>query len=179
MLTKETWLPWGLGAILKKSSFQYGRKFIIENGFFIPSPSLAAEKQGLGLKISSEDENFRPGMNISSENRSCVRGGYLFLDFFSCVRARMNIFDLWALWGRSNFCPDQVLLSKNFRSRAGCRHTFTLAIPAAIYRSAQAPGPESAPRSAFWVLWGTWLGVPKSTQKALGHCPAWAHWALL
>ena len=58
----------------------------------------------------------------------------------------------------------------------------TLAIPAAIYRSAQEPGPESAPRSAFWVFLGTWLWVrqrvlydcfflapktPKSTQKAL------------
>ena len=34
--------------ILKKSSFQYGMKCSIETGFFIPSPSLAAEKQGPG-----------------------------------------------------------------------------------------------------------------------------------
>ena len=46
-------------AILKKSSFQYGMKFSIENGFFIPGPSLAAEKQGLGLKFSIEIENFK------------------------------------------------------------------------------------------------------------------------
>ena len=35
-------------AILKKSSFQYGMKFSIENVFFILGPSLAAEKQGSG-----------------------------------------------------------------------------------------------------------------------------------
>ena len=50
-------------------------------------------------------------------------------------------------------------------------------IPAAIYRSAQGPGPESAPRSAFWVFFGICLGVPpgvffgvlgsKKRQKAL------------
>ena len=34
--------------------------FSIENGFFIPSPSLAAEKQGPGLKFSSENEIFNP-----------------------------------------------------------------------------------------------------------------------
>ena len=42
-------------AILKKSSFEYGMKFSIENGFFIPSPSLAAEKQGPGLKFLSRE----------------------------------------------------------------------------------------------------------------------------
>ena len=34
-------------------------KFSIENGFFIPSPSLAAEKHGPGLNISSENEHFK------------------------------------------------------------------------------------------------------------------------
>ena len=47
-------------------------KFSIESGFFILGPSLAAEKQGLGLKISIENENFvRGGMVFfmrSSEN---------------------------------------------------------------------------------------------------------------
>ena len=38
---------------------------------------------------------------------------------------------------------------------------FMLAIPAAIYGSAQGPGPESAPPSAFRVFLGTWLGVPQ------------------
>ena len=38
------------------SSFRYGMKFSIENGFFIPGPSLAAEKQGLGLKIACVGE---------------------------------------------------------------------------------------------------------------------------
>ena len=33
-------------AILKKTSFRYRMKFSIENGFFMPGPSLAAEKQG-------------------------------------------------------------------------------------------------------------------------------------
>ena len=58
---------------------------------------------------------------------------------------------------------------------------FGVAIPAAIYRSAPGPGPESAPRSEFSAILGTCLGVlpkvlfecflgpktPKSTQKAL------------
>ena len=60
---------------MKKSSFQYGMKLSIENGFFIPSPSLAAEKQGLGLKFSIENENFKPRMKISSENEHFVRAG--------------------------------------------------------------------------------------------------------
>ena len=44
---------------------------------------------------------------------------------------------------------------------------YCLALPAAIYRSAQGPGPESAPRSAFWVFLGTWLPVP---QRVLLEC---------
>ena len=55
-------------------------KVSIENGFFIPSPSLAAEKQGPGLKFSSENENFKPRMKISIENENFVRGG-MFLFF--------------------------------------------------------------------------------------------------
>ena len=51
-------------ARLKKSSFQYGMKFSIENGFFIPSPSLAAGKPGPGLKFSSENEK------LQAENQS-------------------------------------------------------------------------------------------------------------
>ena len=79
---------------MKKSSFQYGMKFSIENGFFIPGPALAAEKQGLGLKFSIENEIFKLRMKISSENEIFVRGGMI----FSCVRARMNFFDPRALW---------------------------------------------------------------------------------
>ena len=73
--------------VLKISSFQYGIKFSIRNGFFIPSPSPAAETQGLGLKFSSENDNFKPRMNISSENENFVRGGMFFFVFFffSCV----------------------------------------------------------------------------------------------
>ena len=69
-------------------------KFPIENEIFIPGPSLAAEKQGLGLKFSIENEIFKPRMKISSENENFVRGGMV----FSCVRARMNFFDPRALW---------------------------------------------------------------------------------
>ena len=53
--------------------------------FFIPSHSLAAEKQGPGLKFSIENESFKPRMKISSENENFMRGGMV----FSCVRARM------------------------------------------------------------------------------------------
>ena len=65
-------------AILKESSFQYGMEFSIENGFFIPTCSLAAEKKGPGLEFSNENENFKTKMNISSENGSFVRGGMFF-----------------------------------------------------------------------------------------------------
>ena len=51
--------------------------------FFIPGPSLIAEKQGPGLKFSSENEIFKPRMKISIENENFVRGGMV----FSCVRA--------------------------------------------------------------------------------------------
>ena len=50
-------------------------KFSIENGFFIPGPSLTEEKKGPGLKFSIENENFKPRMKISSENENFVRGG--------------------------------------------------------------------------------------------------------
>ena len=62
-------------AILKISSFQYRMKFSIKNEIFIPGPSLAAEKQGLGLKFSIENEIFKPRMKISSDNDNFVRGG--------------------------------------------------------------------------------------------------------
>ena len=75
-------------AILKKSSFQYGMEFSIENEIFIPGPSLAAAQQGLGLKFSIENEIFKPRTKISSENENFMRGGMV----FSCVRARMNFF---------------------------------------------------------------------------------------
>ena len=83
LATSKLWFPEGpriekiqsRQAILKKSSFQYGMDFSIENGLFIPSPSLTAEKQGPGLKFSSENEIFKPRMKISSENGSFVRGG--------------------------------------------------------------------------------------------------------
>ena len=59
---------------MKKSSFQYGMTFSIENVFFILGPSLAVEKQGLGLTFSIENEIFKPRMQISSENENSVRG---------------------------------------------------------------------------------------------------------
>ena len=59
-------------AILKNSSFQYGLKFSIETEIFIPGPSLAAEKQGLGSKFSIENEMLKPRMTISSENENLV-----------------------------------------------------------------------------------------------------------
>ena len=57
-------------------------KLSIENGFVIPSPSLTAEKQGPGLKISSENDNFKPRTKFSSENGSFVRGGMFFFHVF-------------------------------------------------------------------------------------------------
>ena len=46
------------------------------------SPSLAAEKEGPGLKFASENEYFKPRMKISSENGSFVRGGTVFFHAF-------------------------------------------------------------------------------------------------
>ena len=57
-------------------------KFSIENETLIPGPSLAAEQQGLGLKFSIENENFKPRMKISSENENFVRGGKVFFHAF-------------------------------------------------------------------------------------------------
>ena len=68
--------------------------FSIENEMFIPGPSLAAEKQGLRLKFSIENEHFKARLKISSENDNFVRGRMV----FSCVRARMIFFDPRALW---------------------------------------------------------------------------------
>ena len=64
-------------------------KFSIGNEIFIPGPSLAAEKQGLGLKYSIENEIFKPRMKTPSENENLVRGGMVFFmrssenEFFS------------------------------------------------------------------------------------------------
>ena len=85
---------------MKKSSFQFAKKFSIETGVFIPGPSPAAEKQGPGLKFSIENGVFKPRLKISSENENFVRGGMFFF-FFSCVRAKMISFDPLALWALS------------------------------------------------------------------------------
>ena len=74
--------------IWAKSSFQYRMKFSIENEIFIPGPSLAAEKQGLGLKFSIGNEFFKPRMKISSENENFVRAGM----FFFFMRSSENEF---------------------------------------------------------------------------------------
>ena len=97
--------------------------------FFILDPSLAAEKQGLGLTFSIENENFKPRMKISIENENFVRGGMVFF-FFSCVRARMNFFDPRALSaGIFPICPYSLSRPFNFtkstyeeQSRKGPRH---------------------------------------------------------
>ena len=58
--------------------------------FCIPGPSLAAKKkQGLGLKLSIENEIFKPRMKISSENENFVRGGMV---FFLFMRSSENDF---------------------------------------------------------------------------------------
>ena len=62
-------------------------KFSIENEVFIPGPSLATEKQGLGLKFSIGNEVFKPRMKISSKNENFVRGGIFF-----CMRSSENKF---------------------------------------------------------------------------------------
>ena len=60
-------------ASLKNSRFQSRNETFDREWFFQSDPSLAAEKQGLGLKFSIENEIFKPRMKISSENDfSCV-----------------------------------------------------------------------------------------------------------
>ena len=66
---------------MKKSSFQYRMKFSIENEIFMLGPFLAVDKQGLGLKFSTENEIFKPRLKISSENENFVRGGMVFHAF--------------------------------------------------------------------------------------------------
>ena len=55
----------------RKSSFQYGMKFSIENSFFIPSPSLAAEKLS-----KAWDWNFQAGMKSSNRDSNFKREGF-------------------------------------------------------------------------------------------------------
>ena len=81
-------------ARLKNSRFQSRNEIFAREWFFQSDPSLAAEKQGLGLKFSIENENVKPRMKISSENDFFVRVGMV----FTSDRARMVFFDLWALW---------------------------------------------------------------------------------
>ena len=61
-----------------------------------------------------------------------------------------------------------TVLKSSWQSRSSCNHeasdqvsAYLSQMPAAIYRSAQGPGPESAPWSAFWAILGTWLRVPQ------------------
>ena len=95
-------------------------KFSIGNGSFIPGPSLAAEKQGLGLKFSIENESFKPRMDISSENENFMHGGMV----FPCVRARMNFFDPRALWGGSPSEGHNPGLRGAIRGSVGVRGIF-------------------------------------------------------
>ena len=60
-------------ARLKNSRFQSRNEIFDREWFFQSDASLAAEKQGLGLKFLIENEIFEPRMKISSENDfSCV-----------------------------------------------------------------------------------------------------------
>ena len=103
--------------ILKISSFQYGMKFSIENGFCIPSPSLTAEKQGPGLKFSSENENFKPRMKISSENEKFRAWGN---DLFMCSPENVFFFSRSPGPLGNNFGADSRLqLFRNTLSTAG------------------------------------------------------------
>ena len=74
-------------------------KCSIENGFFIPGPSLAAEKQGPGLKFSIENEIFKLRMKISSENEHFVRGGMA----FSMIKKRSSENDFFRSPGPLGF----------------------------------------------------------------------------
>ena len=49
-------------------------KFSIKNGFFVPGPSLAAEKQGLGLKFSIENESALPNISTSFPPKTLKMG---------------------------------------------------------------------------------------------------------
>ena len=63
---------------LKNSRFQSRNEIFDREWFFQSDPSLAAEKQGLGLKFSIENENVEPRMKSSSENVFFVRVGMVF-----------------------------------------------------------------------------------------------------
>ena len=67
---------------IEKIKLSIRNEIFIENEIFILGPSLAAEKQGLGLKFSIENEIFKPRMKISSENENFVRGGMVFFHAF-------------------------------------------------------------------------------------------------
>ena len=81
-------------AILKKSSFQHGMTFSIENVFFFNlSPSLAADKQGPGLEFPIENEFFQAKNEFFKRELFFLCMG----ECFSSVPVKTNFFDLWAL----------------------------------------------------------------------------------
>ena len=87
-------------------------------------------------------------------------------NIFSPEKCRLKIFHRHFSTNFKSFSPPKKFAQKKVffspRGSAGvATPMISLAIPAAIYRSAQGPGPESASRSAFRVVLGTWLGVPQ------------------
>ena len=60
--------------------------------FSFRAPSLAAEKQDPGLKFSSENENFKLRMKISSAKMKISCGGGMFLFFYFFMRSSENDF---------------------------------------------------------------------------------------
>ena len=72
--------------------------------FFIPSPCLAAEKQGSGLTFSSENEIFNPENEHFKREWFFRAWGNVFFFFFSRVRARMIFSISGPSWtGKPNF----------------------------------------------------------------------------
>ena len=109
-------------------------KFSIENGFFIPGPSLTADKQGRGLKFSIENEisnrewNFQARMKIS-----CV-GEWFFM------RSSENEF--FRSWGPLGKAFTRFHFPK-----------LPLPLPSWKFRGPRMGGWRR--RGGVWVFWGT------------------------
>ena len=69
------------------------------------------------------------------------------------------------LWATRLLNTDGLQSAASAEAEGRCRQSWNVAIPATIYRSAQGPVVESAPKSTFWVLLGTWLGVPQRVLR--------------
>ena len=101
----------------KIQDFNLGMKFSIENGFFNLTPPWLQKNRAW-------DWNFRSRMKISNQEWK-VQARIIFSCvwewLFSSDRARINFFDLWALWVSDGHRNRKSQKSLRFRCAKSCK----------------------------------------------------------